>query len=432
MSPFCPILIAERKPAGGGVVRRGRGPICGATLALLLCGCGGKSYNVSNPVLGPPPPRIARADVTERGQEDQSIQPVKYEQRVPLPMTAVVATVNGKPILAGEVLEQYLAKLQAYDAQLAQAVAKGQISEDARQGEVRRAQEMLLKRDLPQLIEQTLMADAVRGKLKKDQLESINKQLDGFFDREVENLKKKFKVDSAAEVEALLQQQGMSLETMRKIFGDRQLAQQYVRTKMGDDPKPTRAELLSIYNSQLEKYAQPTQVKWQQLQVTIANDRSRSEALAVVDKALEELAAGATFDAVVKKYSDGPLKDNGGHWDWTQPASVANADVRNALETLRAGEISPVLSSPTQLQLVKVNQRREAGHQPFEEVQEEIRLQIIDEYREQKVKEILADMKAKAIIETLFDEDFQPGEISAGEGKNSVRPATLAGKNPEK
>jgi len=392
-------------------------------LILLVAGCGTKNYNVANPVLGPPPPRVQDAQARQQQLEQlaqnpkesaednglkmvsaQEIETVSDESKAPLEMTDVIARVNGKPIFAGDILDQYSVKLDEFRNQMEAGVAKGLISEEKMLTKFRETQEMLIKRDLDHHVEQILMADAVRSKLKKEQLEDINHQLADYFEKDyVTGLRKKFNVETTLELESLLQSQGMSLETMRKMFMDQQLASQYIRTKMGEDPKPSRAELLKLYNSQLEKYFRPMQVKWQQLQINLSGDSAAARQK--MDEAQAALQSGTSFDDVVKKYSDGPLKDNGGHWDWTQPESVANEDVRKILQKMKAGETSPVLSTGSSLQIVKVTARREAGHQPLDEVQEDLRQQIIGEFREQRAKIVVSEIRSKAVIETIFDHD---------------------------
>ncbi len=387
-------------------------------IAILLAGgCAGKNYNVANPVLGPPPPRVAKAveqarqtalAQAETPAAKSDIQQVSatYDAESPLAETAVIARVNGRPLLAGDILEQYGAQMAKYEGELTKAVAAGALSEEDKGKYMRKAQEMVIRRDLDRMIEQMLMAQAVRSKLKKEQLEAVNKQVDSYFEKDViASLKTKFKIDSTAELEVMLQDQGTSLETMRRMYADQQMASQYVRTKIGDEPKPTRAELLAVYNKQIEKYARPMQVKWQQLQISMTPQRNRAATEKLIEEVLAQIDAGMTFDAAVKKYSDGAHKENGGHWDWTQPNSVANPDIRKALEGLKAGQHSKVISTPTALQIVRVTERREAGTQPLDEVQEDIRMQIIEEWREERVKAVMDEVKASAVIETIFDKD---------------------------
>lgn len=393
---------------------------------LLASGCGTKNYNVASPVLGPPPPRIQDAAARQIQAEHVAQLDVKsaegstpglnsvaageivkvgFEQKAPFEMTDIVARVNGKPVFVGDLLDQYSGKLNEFRDHMQAAVDKGALTQDKMNAKLRETQEMLIKRDLDHHVEQILMANAVRAKLKKDQLESINNQLADYFEKDyVASLKTKFEAETTLELEGVLQSQGMSLEALRKNFMDQQMASQYVRTKMGEDPKPSRAELLKLYNSQLDKYARPMQVKWQQLQINVTKS-GKPTAAEKIDEAQAALKSGTSFDDVVKKYSDGPLKENGGHWDWTQPDSVANPDIRKALQTLKRGETSAVLTTGSSLQIVKVTDRRESGHQPLEEVQEDLRQQIIGEFREHRAAEVIADIRKNAIIETVFDED---------------------------
>jgi len=392
---------------------------------LLAAGCGTKNYNVASPVLGPAPPRIKEAADRQRQVNTalekseglktvsaEGVQTVSYEQAVPLEMTDLVARVNGKPIFVGDLLEQYSAKLLEYRHKMEQAVTQGALTQAQLNTKLRETQEMLIKRDLDHYVEQVLMADAVRAKLKKDQLDDVNHQLDTFFEKDyIGSLKKKFEVETTAELEGILQSQGMSLESMRKLFIDQQMASQYVRTKMGEDPRPSRAELLALYHSQREKYARPTQVQWQQLQINFAGP-DKSSAARKMDEVQAALKSGTKLDELVKKYSDGPLKENGGHWPWTQPESVASPEIRSALQKLKQGETSPVITAGNSLQIVRVTARRDASHQPLEEVQEDLRQQIIGEFREQRAAQVVKDIREKAVIETIFDEDFRPADSS--------------------
>ncbi|HWL10510.1 MAG TPA: peptidylprolyl isomerase [Planctomicrobium sp.] len=398
-------------------------------MLAMVSGCAGKSYNVANPVLGPPPPRISSAvrEVQEKAlaqtaetPSDSKIQLVSasFDAESPLADTAVIARVNGRPLLASDVLEQYGAKMREYEAQLEVAVKQKKLTEAEKGKYLRKAQEMLIRRDLDRMVEQNLLAQAVRSRLKKEQLDDVNKQIDSYFEKDVvESLKIKFEVTSTTELEVLLQDQGTSLETMRRIYSDQQMASQFVRTKIGEEPKPSRAELLAVYRKQIDKYAQPTQVKWQQLQISTGSSRTPEQAEEQIAEALQAIKQGMSFDDAVKKYSDGPLKNSGGHWDWTQPASIAIAEVRKELETLKPGKISKPIKSFTGMQIVKVLERREAGHQPLEEVQEEIRMQIIEEWREGRVKEVMKEVMETAVIETMFDTEDKPEDKKSNETK---------------
>lgn len=360
---------------------------------LGLLGCATKNYNVANPVMGPPPPRIGNPGQVQLAQseDDTGLQQVSYEPEVPLNDSTVVARVNGQPVLAGDLLEPYAGKLL-------------EVREKAPPAEFRKIQDMLIQREMDKTVMSLLAADAVKSKLKKEQLESVEKQLDDGFDKfVVPKLKQSTGLATLAEVEALLQSQGSSLESIRRSFGASQMMDQYLGAKLGDEPKPSRAELLAKYQSQLDKYAQPTRVRWRLLQVSIAKHKSEAKAREVLETALAKHSAGQDFGDLVKQISDGPNTENGGQHDWTQPSSAASPEIRKALTELRAGQCSDILKTNGTLNVVLVEERREAGHTPFDEVQLEIRKQIISEWKEARSKAIFQELRDAAVIETIYD-----------------------------
>lgn len=364
---------------------------------IISVGCSQHRYDVADPVVGPPPPRRQGFDAVayqENDDNESQLQLTSYTADESIPMTEVVARVNGTPILAGVVLEPYAAKLAAASKKLPAS-------------EIRKAQEMLLEKNLPAQIEQTLMVDAVKAKLEKEQYDQINEQLDIFFEQEIDRLKGQFKVSNTAELEGLLQSQGMSLVTMREMFGNRQLATEYVRGKMGEQAPLSRQNLLDEYNRTIEDYAQPEQIRWQQIHLSSAKHGSAAAAQKVMSQAVAELRQGADFSEVVKRYSDGPLKDQGGHWDWTQPTSIASAEVREALAGLQSGQISPVIVDGNTVKLVKITGRKPATYTSFDEVQEKIREQLLTQEREEQAKKVVAELKENAVIETMFDDNFE-------------------------
>ncbi|MEZ5942151.1 MAG: peptidyl-prolyl cis-trans isomerase [Planctomycetaceae bacterium] len=391
---------------------------CTLILLALLCGCAGKTYKVDNPVVGPAPPRKVKADAYAQVEEAPSsdIQQAGYNrsEETPLVMTDVVARINGKPILAGDILEQYAGRLKEAEKQLPPR-------------KYREIQEMLIERDLGRYVETTLMAESIRSKLKEEQITAIDGQLDKFFEMQVQEMMKQAEAPTLMDLEAKLQEQGMSLATMRKLFGDRQLASEYVKQRLGDAPPFTPEELKAQYAKQMDQYTTPAQVKWQQLQVSTNRPGGEQAAFKVIQQAFAEMNNGADFDAVVKKYSDGPLAKNGGHWDWMQPQSVANERVRAAIGDLQVGELSDVIKGSNSLQIVRVTGRRNASATPFEDVQEDIRKQLTDAWREARAKEIIDELKSQSVIETLFDTQENADSTAAKPAFSTIPPAGLAG-----
>ncbi|MCA9074156.1 MAG: peptidyl-prolyl cis-trans isomerase [Planctomycetaceae bacterium] len=370
-----------------------------ASLAMLLCaGCSGRSVTADNPVVGMIPPRMAVAEsgpeVTRSQDKETSVTQVGHvdggDGSLDAEMSEVAAVVNGTPILVADVLEPI-------SIQLAQA--KSQLSPE----EFVKVREQAIRQLLPQMIDQAVLVDGAVSQLGADQKEQLETQLDALFTQRLEEVKTEKGVGTLAELEALMQQQGTTLSNMRRAFGRQSMAQQSLLLHMPAEPVVSRQELLAEYEKRIDDYKQPAQVKWQQIWIAYDKHGGKSKALALLDAAIAELKNGADFETVARKYSDGVMAQEGGHWDWTQKGSLANEEIERMLFALNVGEIGEVVAGDKAYQLVRVTQRRPDRVTPFEEVQEEIREEILNERKRGVEAEVVKKLKKDAVITTMFD-----------------------------
>lgn len=371
-----------------------------ATLAATGCN---RSFKVSNPVVGPPPPRIPNA--TEVAQDDPQeapagesglIKTVAFDggaKRRPLSSIDPVARVNGTTIFAGEVLGEQMMQFEA---------ARGKAPPE----EIRKAQDAAIKEKLQDYVDQQLMVHSVKLKLKPEQLEGIDKQLDEAFEKNVvPKLMEGVKAQSVPELEAMLQSHGLSLPQMRKRWGNQQIALEWMKAKGGRDLQLSRKDLEIAYQERIKDFTEVGQVKWQHVQVVVKkHNNDPDETRAIIEKAVAELKLGGKFDDVAKKYSDAPSATDGGHWDWTQTDSLANKKVAAALDTLPVNELSDVIDDGKTLQVVQVTARREQRVKPFNEVQIELKATLIEEDRKRRTEEFIKELRATGAVETIFDE----------------------------
>jgi len=388
-------------------------------VAAALCGCAARNFKADNPVVGPPPPRIpnrtALADTDTAGEKTALGQSTVVQtgavgpsaNKQPLPMSAVAARVNGQPILVGAVLADKRKLLEANRSQFTAA-------------QYRELQEKMLQERLPMHIEQAMMVAAVKAKLKPEQLKSVEEQLDQQFGEKVELMRKQMKVSSVAEVEAALQQSGLTLSMMRKMIGDKALAEQYMLTKLGDPPQITAPELRAAYHEREAEFTEREQVKWQQIQVSFKNYDKEEDAEAVAKDALKALKSGTSFDQVAREFSDGADAEHGGHWDWTQLDSLA-AELQEPLRTLPPNKPSGVVRTPNNLQIVQVLERRDARVRPFEEVQDQIRQELRSQRQQDLAKEIIEELRATTVVETMFDAPTTADSASPAEERPSSK-----------
>jgi len=371
-------------------------------LAAALPGCTGHNVKVDHPVVGPPPPRIrnetavAYNDPIDESAGRATVKQVSATDELgPIPMTAVAARVNGQPILVGTVLSQARSKLKQIEAHLT----------PQQYPQYRQAQLDAIGEFLPSHIEQTLMVQSVKSKLKDEQLKSVNEQLEKGFDKYLhEQVMTKMNVQSTTEVEAILQQQGLTLQVMHDMWVDRALATEYMRAKMEAPAPVTAPELRAAYHEHTADFTEPARIKWQQIQISFAKYNGQANAQAAAQEALAALGRGASFDAVAKQYSDGADAANGGHWDWTEVESLTE-ELRVPLSDLPELTPSEVIPTSRNFQIVQVEERVPVRTKPFEDVQDELKQQIQEKRQRDKFKRIIDELKATAVIETILDEE---------------------------
>jgi parvulin-like peptidyl-prolyl isomerase len=120
-----------------------------------------------------------------------------------------------------------------------------------------------------------------------------------------------------------------------------------------------------------------------------------------IREALSHVQKGEPFDAVVKKYSNGPHADCGGWQSRISQGSIADKATADALRHLAEGQTSGIIETERSFRIVRVVSRTPAGPKPFEEVEDSIKPAI----QRQKQLKALADVLSQATIECPYIDD---------------------------
>jgi parvulin-like peptidyl-prolyl isomerase len=285
----------------------------------------------------------------------------------------------------------------------------------------RQIQEQAIREQLPSHIEQAMMVAVMETKLKAEQTKAVNTQIDSLFEKQLEDMRSGMEKQlgrqcTLADLEADIQKQGMTLQVMRKMFGDKAIAQQYMMGKLEKAEPIGRPELLAAYHERVKEFSEPPAVKWQQVQVSYRKFGDKAQARQQAEAALSELRRGVPFSDVARKYSDGPDAAEGGIWDFTQYESLLN-ELQEPLSKLPPKTPSQIIETTNGLQIVQVVERREMKTQPFEDVQEKIREDIAQARHKAKIAEIMKELKSECVVTTIFDEADEAGSASPAANK---------------
>ncbi|HLJ10960.1 MAG TPA: peptidylprolyl isomerase [Planctomycetaceae bacterium] len=336
----------------------------------------------------------------------------------------VAALVNGVPIFSEDILRQLPLEGVEYLAAAEKKLPPDKF-EALRQDYVSKL--------LPSHIEQELVLQALKTKLKPEQLEGIKKQLDAQYKaHELPGIMKKFGVTTEGELEAKLQERGSSLETMRTIFRNRELTRQYIGTKTLVREGFDRPEILKYYQDHLDKYAIQAKVKWEQIQLSYAKHGGKEGAKKKAAEILERLKKGEVFAVIAKECSNGATARKGGLWGWTAKGNLRDKEVETALFERPKGEVGEPIETPLGIEIIRVIDRTEADYEPFESVQEDIKNQLKSTLFQKRVAELMKELTEKATIEKFTDRRSAAPPASTPPSRSAAPadPATQASPPP--
>ncbi|TKJ39564.1 MAG: hypothetical protein CEE38_02250 [Planctomycetes bacterium B3_Pla] len=247
-----------------------------------------------------------------------------------------------------------------------------------------------------------IVADRISGILLHQHARNhAGKNIDEALDRAAENELRKFVLSfggNQAKADEELKKGGMDRESFKEKQKRSMLIQLYISSKMSYDRPITYRELIDCYNEiKDEKFARSAKITFRlidiqpaRLQVADPNQDRRQLAKGLADDLLARLKSGDDFGELAKQYSHGPFKDKGGLWPSVQPQSLAAPYDMIAGQALRTepGQVAEPITSKEHVFIMKLEEKQTVGYQPFDQVQEDVKEEIMSKRRDEVFKKL--------------------------------------------
>ena len=262
---------------------------------------------------------------------------------------------------------------------------------------------------LPQVVDRKLRVSGLTMNLSDKQRKGLNEYLDKSWGEYTVQLRKERGVSTMQELADDMQKEGTDLQRVKQHWRDGSMAHQFVLMKVHSTYEPDRKNLIDYYREHKDEFAYTSRVKWKQIVVRRQKGETREAAEARALGLIEQLNAGADFSEVASKHSDGPTKEKGGYWDWTESGSLACKDEEEFLFSAPVGATSELIPHKDEFHIVQILDRVEAGHRSFEQeqVQSEIRETLKRADKERLARKAVEEMMKTAVIETVFGDDWK-------------------------
>ena len=152
-------------------------------------------------------------------------------------------------------------------------------------------------------------------------------------------------------------------------------------------------EVNAYYDNHLKAFEAPEKIYVKHI---IVETREAAE------KAMVELDTGRPFEVVAQEMNIDASKARGGDIGW-YPRGRLVPEFETAAFALQKGEVSAIVQTRFGFHIIKLEDRQAAQVKPFEDVQEEVRLQAIQEKVENQRKANLAELR-KELDVVVFPE----------------------------
>jgi peptidyl-prolyl cis-trans isomerase SurA len=289
----------------------------------------------------------------------------------------IVAKVNGDIITRGE-LERQRVNLEASLKQ--QGLSGEKLAEAIRQ------QEKELLRDQ---IDQLLLVQ--RGK-------DLSINVDPEVTRYLAQLQVDSKIADPDKFQQYIREQtGMPYEDFKAQVKNQMLTQRVVRQEVGGKINIPKEELQKYYEANKEKFVRKEEVYLREIFLS-----TQGKDAAVVEKKAKDIVArakkGEKFGDLAKQYSESESAKNNGDLGWWKKGDL-NPVIEGVVFKEKKNFVSDPIKVDNGFEIVRLEERHEAGQAPFEEAENDIMEILYTPLMPPKMREFLTKLREDAFLE---------------------------------
>jgi len=248
--------------------------------------------------------------------------------------------------------------------------------------------------------------------------------------KRLDDLRKQLKLESMDDLEKEAQKQGVSFEDFKAGIRNQIVTQQVISHEVAPRIQITQKEIEDYYNAHKAELEQPESVDLSEILVSTGSENvsvdpnappppeDAAKVTAAEEKAKQTRAsikAGAKFEDVAKRSSDGPTADSGGELGQFKRGTLAK-ELEDLTFQMKPGDVSDVIRTKQGFVILKVNEHVQAGIAPLKQVENRIQEAIYYEKLQPALRTYLTRLREEAYI------DIKPGFTDTGASPNQTKP----------
>ncbi len=220
-------------------------------------------------------------------------------------------------------------------------------------------------------------------------------------DKEIKALKQQFA--NEAEYKNELNRRNIPEEILRSRMERNSAVQQYIERQFASKVTVTDSEMVSYYQSHLDLFKQPLQVRVSHILVLTDpkwEEVRKQEAHRKAEQILKDLKNGKDFAALAREQSDSPTRTNGGDLGYIK-AGQLEKQFESAVLALKPGETTNIITTEYGFHLFKLTDKKPETVLAYENVKEKIQQFLREEKAKQEADLQARKLREKANVEIL-------------------------------
>jgi len=298
--------------------------------------------------------------------------------------------------------------------------------------------------------EKDILRDLIDQQLLLEKGKDLDINGDTDLIKRLDQMRKDMKLETMEELEKAATAQGISYEDFKQNMRNQIITQKVIGEEVGSHLSIPKEEEQKFYDEHKNEMERPESVRLSEILVApqkptpakpadgnagdsgaVDNSKSQDAAKQAADAAalaaaeakandiLKQIRAGANFDDLAKKYSEGSSAAQGGDLGVFKRGTLAK-ELEDKTFAMKAGEITDVVRTKPGYIILKVSDHQMAGIPPLKEIEPKIQDALYYEKLQPALRAYLTKLREEAYI------DVKEGYVDSGASPNETKPIETA------
>jgi peptidyl-prolyl cis-trans isomerase SurA len=356
---------------------------------------------------------------------------------------------------AGQVVEEIVARVNSQIITRSEFLrSKDQLKDDVKQQDAANADKLFEER------EKDILRDLIDQQLLLEKGKDLDITGDTDLIKRLDQMRKDMKLETMEELEKAATSQGISYEDFKQNMRNQIITQKVIGEEVGSHLTIPKEEEQKFYEAHKNEMERPESIRLSEILIAPQKpamdkpaapakpsdsnagdsgvaDNSKSQdaisdaakqaaeaaALSVAEAkandVLKQIRAGASFDDLAKKYSEGSSAAQGGDLGVFKRGTL-DKQLEEKTFAMKSGEITDVVRTKPGYIILKVTDHQMAGIPPLKEIEPKIQDALYYEKLQPALRAYLTKLREEAYI------DLKEGYVDSGASPNETKPIETA------